>query len=140
MKFFTAFCLFLASALYAQERTPQQLYQDAKAAYDRRDYAAYLGVMETLHAMRPGHPIVATNYAGALALNGRGDAAVAQLGRVAAMQIAVDLSDHDFDSLRARDDFRDVERRITAVRTAVVRTDTKEIRIPQKDLLTEAIA
>lgn len=139
MRVIAVFCLLFASVVYAEERTPQQLYQDAKAAYDRHDYAAYLAVMEKLHALRPSHPIVATNYAGALALSGRSAEAVAQLSRVAAMQIAVDLSDRDFDSLRERDDFRDVERRIAAVRTAPVRSDTKEIRIPQKDLLTEAV-
>ena len=140
MRVFAVFCLLLAPVVYAEERTPQQLFQDAKVAYDRHDYAAYLGVMETLHAMRPSHPIVGANYAGALALSSRADDAVAQLRRLAAMQIAIDLSDHDFDSLRGREDFRDVERRIAAVRTAVVRSDTKEIRIPQKDLITEAIA
>src|SRR3954452_14781556 len=103
-----AAALFFAFSLVAQ--TPQQLYQTAKAAYDRKDYPAYLAAMETLARLRPQHPLIRANYAGALALNGRAEESVAQLRRLIAMSVATDLTDHDFDALRSRDDFRDVEK------------------------------
>src|SRR5215212_6232997 len=109
--------LFCVSSVYAQEKTPQQLLNDARAAYDRKDFAAYLTTMDALATLRPGHPVMLFNRAGALALNGKNAEAVALLDKLARMQIAMDLSDHDLDSLRERDDFRAVEKQMNELRT-----------------------
>src|ERR1051325_12126210 len=82
MRICDAFTLLLALSLYAEERTGQQVSQDAKAAYDRKDYPAYLAEMQTLAAMRPGNPIVLANLGGAFALNGEHDEALAQFERL----------------------------------------------------------
>ena len=63
--------LALFVAFTAAAQTPQQLYQTAKAAYDKKDFPTYLAAMETLVRLRPQHPLIRANYAGALALNGR---------------------------------------------------------------------
>ena len=93
-------CSLAVLALAAVPRTPQQLYEDARAAYGRKDYPAYVTAMEALAALRPQHPIAIGGYAGALALNNRGGEAVAQLQRLLAMHVAPDLSDHDLDGIR----------------------------------------
>ena len=133
--------LLAALPIGAATKTPQQLYGDAVAAYKNKDYAGYLGAMSELHALRPKLPIVVTNYAGALALNGRPEEAVAALRRLTEkLQVTADLSDHDFDSLRARDDFRDVEREAVALRTKRIGSSVVAFRIPQKGLIAECIA
>ena len=133
----------LAAALFftlsVSAQTPQQLFQQARTAYDKKDFPAYLAAMETLARMRPQHPLVIGNYAGALALNGRAEDAVAQLRRLLAMKVAVDLSDHDFDALRSRDDFRAVQQTNDELRHKPISHATIRYRLA-KDLLTEAIA
>src|SRR4051812_3460625 len=105
-----AILVLVALSVGASAKTPQRLYNDAVAAYKNKDFATYLSTMSELHALRPKLPIVVANYAGALALNGRPEEAVAALRKLPEqLQVATDLSDHDLDSLRARDDFRAVE-------------------------------
>ncbi|HVR41408.1 MAG TPA: hypothetical protein VMU84_20095 [Thermoanaerobaculia bacterium] len=128
-----------ASFVYAEEKTPQQLFVDARAAYDKKDFAAYLQTMDALTKLRPGHPIVLFNHAGALALNDKAAESVAELDRLARMQIAMDLSDHDLDSLRARDDFHAVEKSMSELRKQRISTSSVAFRIPHKDLITESI-
>ncbi|HEV7920085.1 MAG TPA: hypothetical protein VGR02_04755 [Thermoanaerobaculia bacterium] len=139
MRICVAFTLLFALSLYAEERTAQQVSQEAKAAYDRKDYPAYLAAMRTLSAMRPGNPIVIANLGGALALSGRADEALAQFERLAAMRVAVDLTDHDFDAIRETPRFRAAAKRIEEARTERIHQSTKSVTIPQKDLITEAV-
>ena len=129
--------LFLAASAAAQ--TPQQLFQTARTAYDKKDFPAYLGAMEALVRLRPQHPIVRQNYAGALALNGRAEESVAEIRHLLAMSVATDLTDHDFDAIRQRDDFRAVEQDVEALRHKRISHASIRFRLP-KDLLTEAIA
>jgi sugar lactone lactonase YvrE len=131
------FLLFL-SLCYAT-KTPQQLYEEAKAAYDRKDFAAYAAVMSELRELRPSHPTVLFNYAGSLALTGRGDEAIAQLRRLAAMHLAMDLSDTDLDSIRQRAEFREIEQAMQETRTKRITHSVTAFRLP-KGLLTESIA
>jgi sugar lactone lactonase YvrE len=120
-------------------RTAQQLFEEAQGAYGRKDYPAYLVAMTELAALRPSHPVVVANHAGALALNGRADEAVRALQRIAAMRVAVDLADKDFDSLRGREDFRAIESALQALRGERISSASGSIRIPHRDLITEAI-
>jgi streptogramin lyase len=133
--------LLAALPILAATKTPQQLYNEAVAAYKNKDYATYLSVMSELYALRPKLPIVVANYAGALALNGRPEEAVAALRRLPEqLQVATDLSDHDLDSLRARDDFRAVEAEVKELRAKRITSSAVAFRIPQKGLIAEAIA
>lgn len=120
-------------------RTPQQIYGEAKAAYDAKDFATYLARADELRALRPKHPGVILNYAGALALNGRAEESVAQIERLNAMQVALDLADHDFDSLREREDFRAAAAKMTETRTRPVSTSRRSFTIPATSPLIEAI-
>lgn len=130
---------FLAVLLMAAApQTPQQLFDEARAAYGRKDFAAYLAPMARLAALRPQHPLILAGYAGALALHGDGADAVAQLERLTAMQVAPDLDDHDFDGVRGRDDFRALAARVQALRTKVVGTPQLAYSLP-KGLATESI-
>jgi len=131
--------LVVGSLTFAQEvKTPQQLYDEATSAYKRGDMKAYLGSMEQLHAMRPAQPIIALNYAGALALNHREEESVRELGRLAAMQTTWDLTDRDFDSLRARDDFKAIEKTMKELATKRISSGTVAYKLP-KDIITESI-
>src|ERR1051325_7748605 len=94
MRICDAFTLLLALSLYAEERTAQQVSQDAKAAYDRKDYPAYLAEMQTLAAMRPGNPIVLANLGGAFALHAEHDQALAQFERLPGPRGALGLAPH----------------------------------------------
>jgi len=119
---------------------PQQLYDDAIAAYRKNDFAGYLANMEPLAKVRGYQPAMIFNYAGALALNGRGDEAIVQLKRLVDRQIALDLSDTDLDSLRKRDDFRAIEREMAALSTRQVSSSKVAFRIDEKGIIPEAIA
>jgi sugar lactone lactonase YvrE len=129
----------LSLLLLAQApKTPQQIFGEGRAAYEKKDFSGYLAAMEQLHALRPKHPLVLVNYAGALALNGKGAEAVGQLQLMTAMQIVADLDDHDFDAIRGQDEFRAVAARMQAIRTEVVGTPEIAYRLP-KGLETESI-
>jgi sugar lactone lactonase YvrE len=140
MRICVAFTLLLALSVYADERTAAEVSRDAKAAYDRKDYPVYLTEMRILAALHPGNPVVLVNLGGALALSGRAEEALAQFEQLAAMRVAVDLADHDFDAVRETPRFRAVVRRMEETRAKPVHSATRAITIPQKDLLTEAIA
>jgi len=126
----------LALSLCAATKSPQQLFDEARAAYGRKDFVAYASVMKELHELRPSHPTVTFNYAGSLALTGRGDEAIAELHKLASMQLALDLSDTDLDSIRNRDDFRDIEKTMQATRTRKISNSAVAFRIPEKGLAT----
>ncbi len=125
-------------ALAAAPKTPQQLYEDAHAAYVARDYPAYLVAMEALVARRPQHPIAIGGYAGALGLNNRGQEAVAQLQRLLAMHVAPNLDDHDLDGIRERDDFRALAAPVRTLRATVIGAPAIAYRLPA-GLITESI-
>jgi sugar lactone lactonase YvrE len=140
MRVCVTFALLFALSVYAAERTATDVSRDAQAAYDRKDYPAFLVEMRTLAAMRPAHPLVLVNLGGALALNGRVDEALAQFEQLAAMQVVVALADHDFDAVRDTPRFRAVVQRMEETGRKRVSSATRTITIAQKDLLTEAIA
>ncbi len=131
-------CSLAVLALAAVPRTPQQLYEDARAAYGRKDYPAYVAAMEALAALRPQHPIAIGGYAGALALNNRGQEAIAQLQRLLDMHVAPDLDDHDLDGIREREDFRALAGRVRTWRATVIGAPALAYRLPA-GLITESI-
>jgi sugar lactone lactonase YvrE len=136
----TALLLLLLTLVAAEPKTPQQLATEARAAYDRKAWPEYLALNEQLAAALPDHPIVIFNHGGALALNGRPADAMRELQRLGAMELVLDLSDTDLDSLRSRDDFRAVEARMRAIAATPVAKSSIAFRIPSKELTTEAIA
>lgn len=130
---------FLAFAAAAQ--TPQEVMTEARAAHEQKNYALYAEKIEKLAAMRPGHPVVLFNLAGAQALNGKVDDACRTVQRLAAMQVWFDLAaEHDLDSIRDSDCFRAVVRDIANVKTKRVGTSQIGFTIPLTGLITEGIA
>jgi len=102
-------------------------------------HAQTLQQLEQLARTRPQHPLIGQAYARALAKEGRGDEAMAALRRVLALSVATDLADHDFDSIRSRDDFHALEQSVDELRHRRVSRASIRFHLP-KDLLTEAIA
>lgn len=135
---FLALTTFLALTVSAQ--TYEQLAKDMRAAYDARDYARYLTILERMDAVRPNHPTVLVNTAGALALNGRPDEAIALLRRLLAMRLSFDTSDTDFDSLRNDSRFDEVEQAFARLRSERVEGADIAFTIEGKGLITEGIA
>jgi len=73
----------------------------AGEAYRARDWGAYLRNLQVLDGLRPGHPRVLYNLAGAYALAGNGDRAIATLARVASMGVVFPAAeDRDFEAVR----------------------------------------
>jgi sugar lactone lactonase YvrE len=144
MRFLTsmvlALALLLSSTLFAQGPPFDQLNREARDAYNAKEYARLVTVMERMNAIRPGHWRVLVNLAGANALAGHPDAAIAVLQRLSAMQVHLDLSDHDFDSLR--DDARFVALAAANDALATTRIGSSDVAwtIPEKGLITEGLA
>ena len=132
--------LLLAAALSASAQTWEELGRDMRAAYDAKDHARFLAVVTRMNAVRPDHPTVMTNMAGAYALNGRTGDAMAVLDRLAAMKIAVDTRDSDFDAVRSDPRFVRLAAEFDALRTARVEGADVAFRIPEKGLITEGLA
>lgn len=130
---------FAILTIAAAPKTAQQLFDEARAAHERKDNAAYLASIGELAAQRPQHPIVLAMYAGGLALNGRGDEAVAQLQRVVDLHVVPDLTNHDLDGIRERDDFRALARRADALKAQVIGQPELAYALP-KELGAESIA
>ena len=122
------------------QQSPQQLYDDAVAAYRRKDFAAYLTGMEALVQVRSYQPAIVFNYAGALALNGRPIAAIEQLKRLARQSVVMDLGDADFNRIRNRADFRAVAQVMGALRVQKIESSRVAFRVPLKGAIPEAIA
>jgi len=116
------------------------LYQMGLAARQENACLRYQRAMERALAVAPGHPILMTHLARALARQGQYDLAEAWLDSVAATGAVVDLeADADFVDLRASEAFRSVVARMAANRQP--QGEAQEafvLEIP--DLLPEGIA
>ncbi|HEV2913972.1 MAG TPA: hypothetical protein VGX92_11890 [Pyrinomonadaceae bacterium] len=116
-------------------------YSDqAVKAYKEKNYAAYLENMKMALELRPNHPRLMYNLAGAHALAGNKAEAVALLARVAEMGLiyAADR-DGDFDSIKESDAFKAVLKRFENNR-APVNHSTTAFTMREKGLVTEGIA
>jgi hypothetical protein len=100
-------CLTLAAAVAGDDVV--SVSRAAREAHQAKDWAAYLANAKKLDALRPNHPRVLYNLAGAYALNGETDAAIATLERVAATGLVYPAAtDTDFDAIRDDERFADV--------------------------------
>jgi hypothetical protein len=108
----------LAGLLHAEEpavATARTLARDGLAAFENKDYPAFLAKMEAAVALRPDYPRLLVNLAAAQVATGQPEAAVSTLERLAALGVhsPVDKSD-DFAALRDRADFKAVYAKIAA--------------------------
>lgn len=134
------FVLALALPLAAFAQSYDQLNRDARTAYQAKDFERAAALFEQMNRLRPGHPSILTNLAGLHALAGNRDAAIASLRRLAAMQLAVDVTDSDFDPLRNDPEFTALAAQFAENRTRRIAGADVAFRIPQKGLITEGIA
>jgi hypothetical protein len=118
----------------------RRLGEEGRAAYDRKDYVAFLELTRQAAREMPHSTRWNYNLACAYALNGRPEDAVRSLRWLADRRVAVDAAaEGDFESLRERPDFKDVLARFEALKRLVL-ASTVAFRLPEKDLITEGVA
>lgn len=94
-----ATCIAAASPVFAQ--SVREINKAAIEAHGKQDWPAYLENVRKLDELRPNHPRVIFNLAGALARNDRAEDALAALERLASMGVVVPVAaDEDLASLR----------------------------------------
>ena len=113
---------------------------EAREAYQRKDYPAFLRFSRKLVELTPGGVRSLYNLACAQALAGSGQEAVSTLDRIARMGVVMDAgADTDFASLKGTPAFEAVLGRMAALETPVGRSRVA-FTLPEKDLITEGIA
>jgi sugar lactone lactonase YvrE len=113
-----------------------------REAYARGDMAAFLRDYEEAARLRPGDVWILYNLARAQARNGRAEAAVATLRRIAAHRVAADLAaDTDLDSIRNEPGYAEVVGEIAALRRLRISSGAAPaFTIRQKGLVPEGVA
>jgi sugar lactone lactonase YvrE len=133
----------LAFTSRAQEATQKDVRyysQQARKAYDEKNYAAYLENMRLAVELRPEHPTLLYNLAGAYALNGNRQEALSGLSRVAGMGLIYQPeADEDFNSIRETEEFKRILKRFELNKAPTVRGSTA-FTIHEKGLITEGVA
>lgn len=130
-----------ASAQQNGEQRDARFYeQEAAKAHRAKDYAAYLENMRAAVALRPDHPRVLYNLAGALALAGERAESLRLLSRVASMGLYYPAErDADFDSVKDTDEFRAALRRFSASREHTGRSAVAFV-LKERGLVAEGLA
>jgi hypothetical protein len=122
------------------QRDARYYSQQARKAYEEKNYAAYLENMSLAAQLRPGNPTLLYNLAGAHALVGNRREALSELARVAEMGLIYRAEmDEDFNSIRDTDEFKKILKRFEANKAPVGRSSTA-FTIPEKGLITEGVA
>jgi hypothetical protein len=139
-----ATALFAAAlfAAFAADPEPRwrELNRIAREAVQAKNYVKLRETLLALRPLLPGNPRIAYNLAASEAMLGNRDAALAELGNLAAMGVIYDLSaDTDFAWLRALPGFQAVTDRIAAARKPVSRSSLA-FAIAPPDLIPEDIA
>ncbi|MCM2315436.1 MAG: hypothetical protein NDJ92_09835 [Thermoanaerobaculia bacterium] len=111
---FIAAAVFVAAAFPAMAQSWREANRAALDAYKSEDWPAYLQSVTRLDELRPNHPRVLFNLAGALARNGREDDALSALERLASMGVVMPVKDDaDLATLRTAPRFAAVVERLT---------------------------
>jgi|CXWL01.1.fsa_nt_gi hypothetical protein len=113
----------------------------AGVAYKAGDHAGFLRLAQEMLELGPGVPGFLYNLACAQALAGRGDDAVATLGRLAATGLSFRLdADDDLASLRPRADYQALVAQLTAAGTATAGASEVAFELADRELTTEGVA
>ena len=117
-KYLLVILLISSFSLFSQE-TLQELYNDAAAAYEQKDYDTYLETLRTADELRPNHPAIIPKLAGAWALTGRKIRAIQTLRQMLLMDATFNFIENpDFKSIRKHknyDDLVELQKRLTKV-------------------------
>jgi hypothetical protein len=132
--------LFLAVTVTADDVARSRVLQnEAQAALQNGDRAAYLAKIRAASDLRPQHPTLLMRVGIALALNGRNDEALAVFERVASMGFVYVLEDPELNALRELPRFRAVQERFAANGRAIGSART-ELTIDRLGLIPEGMA
>jgi sugar lactone lactonase YvrE len=130
----------MALPVRAQDDPVRRLNEQATAAYGAKDYGAFLKHSRALVDAAPWSTRAQYNLACAHALIGEPAAAIQVLERLARQGVAFDLpADDDLASLREREDFAEVQRRMDALAVPVGHAQPA-FSLAQKDLIPEGVA
>jgi sugar lactone lactonase YvrE len=115
-------------------------YREAVAAYEARDFPAFLRHAKDASRLRPTHGGAVYALASAHALLGDTAGAIAALDRFAALGYTADVAaDSDFASLTHVKAFAEVRRRLERNATPIA-PGRRAFSLPERDLLTEGVA
>jgi len=119
----------------------RDLYQTAIAAYNEKDYGAYLGTMREINGLRPNHPRVVYMLAGAYALSGDGEGALVWLNHLADLGLVAEPEqDDDFASMQGTEGFTSAVERFAANARPLGRSSVAFTIDGQEDLIPEGVA
>lgn len=128
--------------LFAQQEIEQarELVRTAFNHYKEKNYSAYLEALEKAVKLRPNHPTLTYNYAGALALTGNKKQALAELNKLADFGVVANpAKDEDFASIKETPEFEAILKKIEKNSTPIGQTDLV-FKLSEKDLITEGLA
>ena len=136
--------LLLAAATIAAPADERALLreaqQQARAAYEKKDYAGFLAQSQRIASLAPRSTRALYNLACAQALSGHATEALSTLDRLARMGLALDpAADADFASLKDVPEFQAVARRFAAASEPIAKA-ALAFTLSQPDLITEGIA
>lgn len=93
------FCFVMVNA--QEEKSVQDYFTAATAAYKEQDYAKYLENLRVADEMRPNHPAIVPRLAAAWALNGRKIKSIQKLNQMLLMDASFGFEgDSEFDNIR----------------------------------------
>ena len=128
-------------AAAAPQPTLQDLAREARAAYDKADYATFLAKTQAAANLAPGDVWVLYNLACGQAITGKHAEAVKTLDTLADRRVRFDLdAEEDFVSLRQNPGYRKVADRMKTLGDLKISESAVAFRIPEKGLVPEGIA
>ena len=131
----------LLFAAAAPQPTLQDLAREARAAYDKADYATFLAKTQAAANLAPGDVWVLYNLACGQAITGKHAEAVKTLDTLADRRVRFDLdAEEDFVSLRQNPGYRKVADRMKKLGDLKISESAVAFRIPEKGLVPEGIA
>jgi sugar lactone lactonase YvrE len=117
----------------------RELENKAAANYKAGEYPAYLSNLQRASDLRPNHPRLLYNLAGAYALNGKTDESIALIRRIVTMGLYFPFEkDDDFKSLGQQK--IDYVRSLAEVNKRAVNASTRAFTLPDKEFIPEGIA
>lgn len=138
----------LASLLYstaiaqtaAEMKTAGEAERAAVAAYRSKDYAEFLKQIEIADLNRPNHSRLIYNLAIAYALNGRKEAALASLERLAEMGLGLSFDkNEDLKELREDERFRSIMARV-AQNLKPMNRSSRAAQLRDRSMIAESVA
>lgn len=137
----TAACLLTVGLAFAQQSSVADLAREARAAYDKADYATFVAKTQAAARLAPGDVWVLYNLACGQAITGKQTEALKTLDTLADRQVRFDLdAEDDFVSLRQTAGYRKVGDRMKKLGDLKISGSAVAFRLPEKGLVPEGIA